>query len=261
MVVARGPERHSGVVFEGPELGVDGTIGRVAGGGMAGEPGETTDGSGLRRLSDFCRVGVLRTGVDAMTVTFADTFANLELLHATDELSERVAELEFTLGQGPSLDAVASGVPIAVDDLESAVSLHRWPLFTAEAVSAGVRAIQAYPIVFARGTLGAVGLYSRGPTRLTSEQHRQATDITELIGLALVDPRSGESIGSGLRMTVHQAAGMVMQQAGVSIQEALVLLRSTAFSEDRQVADVAADVISGQRRFGEAQVRKGGDSP
>jgi hypothetical protein len=228
---------------------------------MADEPAGPTGRSGLRRLSDFCRVGVLRTGVDAMTVTFADAFANLELLLATDQLAERVAELEFTLGQGPSLDAVASGQPTAVDDLDSAVSLHRWPMFAAEAVTAGVRAVQAYPIVFAKGTFGAVGLYSRNPRRLTSEQHRQAVDITELIGLALVDPRSGESIGSGLRMTVHQAAGMVMQQTGVTIQEALVLLRSAAFSEDRQVADVAADVISGQRRFGEAQVRKGGDSP
>ena len=228
---------------------------------MTGDPQAATDRDGLRRLSDFCRVGVLRTGVDAMTVTFADSFANLELLLATDDLAERVAELEFTLGEGPSVDAVESGLPTAADDLESAVSLHRWPLFAAEAVSAGVRAVQAYPIVFSQGAFGTVGLYSRAPTRLSSEQHRQATDITELIGLSLVDPRAGESIGSGLRMTVHQAAGMVMQQAGVSIQEALVMLRSAAFSEDRQVADVAADVIAGQRRFGEAEIWKGGDSP
>jgi hypothetical protein len=228
---------------------------------MTGDPQAATDRDGLRRLSDFCRVGVLRTGVDAMTVTFADSFANLELLLATDDLAERVAELEFTLGEGPSVDAVESGLPTAADDLESAVSLHRWPLFAAEAVSAGVRAVQAYPIVLSAGAFGTVGLYSRAPKRLTSEQHRQATDITELIGLSLVDPRAGESIGSGLRMTVHQAAGMVMQQAGVTIQEALVMLRSAAFSENRQVADLAADVIAGQRRFGEAEVWKGGDSP
>jgi hypothetical protein len=231
------------------------------GGDMSEDRGTVADPDGLRRVSDFCRVGVLRTGVDAMTVTFANSFANLELLTATDETSERVAEIEFALGQGPGVDAVKSGLPTAADDLGSAVSLHRWPLFAVEAVSAGVRAIQAYPILYSQGAFGAVGLYSSRPMRLTSEQHRQATDITELIGLALVDPRSGESIGSGLRMTVHQAAGMVMQQAGLSIQEALVLLRSAAFTEDRQVTDVAADVIAGQRRFGEAEVWKGGDSP
>ncbi|WP_457110272.1 GAF and ANTAR domain-containing protein [Marmoricola sp. URHA0025 HA25] len=228
---------------------------------MWGDEAAISDPDGLRRLADFCRIGVLRTGVQAMTVTWANAFASLELLLATDEVAERVAELEFALGQGPGVDAVESGLPTAADDLESRVSLHRWPLFAVEAVTAGVRAIQAYPIMIDDKALGTVGLYSRAPTRLTSEQHRHATDITELIGLALVDPRAGDSIGSGLRMTVHQAAGMVMQQAGITIEEALMLLRSVAFSEDRQVTHVAADVISGQRRFGEAEVRKGGDGP
>ncbi|HET6166973.1 MAG TPA: GAF and ANTAR domain-containing protein [Marmoricola sp.] len=209
---------------------------------------------GLDRVSAFCRVGLDRTGVDAMAVTFANGFAGLEVLLATDPLSERVAQLEFTLGEGPSVDAVASRMPTIANDLDSEVSGHRWPLFAAEAVQMGIRALHAYPIVFSRRAFGTVGLYARDPMRLTSEQHGHATDITELIGLALVDPRSSESIGSGLRMTVHQAAGMVMQQMGMTIHDALVLLRSTAFTEDRRVTDLADDVIAGRRRFGEAEM-------
>lgn len=187
-----------------------------------------------------------------MTVTFANDFSTLDLLLATEEIAERVALLESALGEGPNVDAVATCQPTMADDLRSAVAAHRWPLFSTEAVNAGIRAVQTYPIVYSRGALGAVGLYSRRPKRLSSEEHRQAAGITELIGLALVDPESGESIGSGLRMTVHQAAGMVMQQTGNSIHDALVLLRSTAFTEDARVTDLAADVIAGRRRFGEA---------
>jgi hypothetical protein len=230
------------------------------GGDMSDVPVVVADPNGLRRLADFCRVGVVRTGVDAVTVTYANAFANLELLLATDEVSERVAQLEFALGEGPGIDAVQSGLPTAADDLDSGISVRRWPLFATEAVSAGVRAVQAYPIMFDARAVGTVGLYSHVPVRLTSEQHRHAKDITELIGLALLDPASGESIGSGLRMTVHQAAGMVMQQSGLSVQEALVLLRSTAFSEDRPVTDVAADVIARRRRFDSEEVGKGGPS-
>jgi hypothetical protein len=214
-------------------------------------PVSVARGSGLDRVADFCRVGLTRMGVDAMTVTFANDFEGLELLLATDQLAERVSLLEVTLGQGPNVDALKSGMPVMADDLRSEVSTHRWPLFAAEAVRAGVRAVQAYPIMFSLRAFGTVGLYSRRTTRLTSDQHRQATDITELIGLALVDPASGANIGSGLRMTVHQAAGMVMQQTGASIQDALVLLRSTAFTEDRRVTDLADDVIAGRVRFGE----------
>jgi hypothetical protein len=208
---------------------------------------------GLDRVADFCRVGLTRTGVDAMTVTFANDFEGLELLLATDQLSERVAQLEFALGQGPGVDSLASGMPVMADDLRTEVSVRRWPLFATEAIRAGVRAVQAYPIMFSLRAFGTVGLYSRRPTRLSSTQHRHAADITELIGLALVDPSSGESIGSGLRMTVHQAAGMVMQQTGTTIQDALVILRSSAFTEDRRVTDLADDVIAGRVRFGETE--------
>lgn len=208
---------------------------------------------GLARVADFCQVGLARTGMDAMTVTFANDLSGLELLLATDALAERVAQLEFAVGQGPNIDAVASGEPTAVDDLLGGVSARRWPLYASEAVVGGVRAVQAYPILFSNGPIGAVGLYSQKPARLSSEQHRQATDITELIGLALIDPEAGGSIGVGLRMTVHQAAGMVMQQTGVSILDALVLLRSTAFTEDRLVTELAAEVIAGRRRFEETE--------
>jgi hypothetical protein len=216
------------------------------------EPVEIGVGApGIDRVADFCSAGVRRIGVDAMTVTFASELGGLELLHATEPVAEKVAQLEFALGQGPSFDARMTRLPTVAADLNGSVSAHRWPLFATEAVHAGIRALHAYPMNFPSGAIGTVGLYSRQPGDLTSEQHRQAQAVTELIGLAMVDPTSGESIGSGLRMTVHQAAGMVMQQTGTSIRDALVLLRATAFTEDTQVTDLAAEVISGRRRFGE----------
>lgn len=188
-----------------------------------------------------------------MTVTFANAFGNLELLYATDELAERVAQIGFTLGQGPSFDARATGLPTMADDLAARVSMHRWPLFAPEAVHAGIRALHVYPLNFTVGAIGTVGLYSRSPGRLSTQQFRQAEAVTELIGLTLVDASSGVSVRPGLRMTVHQAAGMVMVQTGTTIQDALVLLRATAFSEDAQVTDLATEVIAGRRRFGEVQ--------
>ena len=43
---------------------------------------------------------------------------------------------------------------------------------------------------------------------------------------------------------MHQAAGMVSVQAGVSLAEALVLLRARAFAVERPVLDVARDVLA-----------------
>ena len=209
------------------------------------------DQRGLERVSQFCELGLARTDADAMTVTFVDRLGNFELLHATDEMAEHAAQVQFAIGQGPEIDAASSGLVTMVDDLEARVAAHRWPVFAEQASQAGVRAACVYPVLMERGSLGTVGFYCRRPMRFSSEQHRQALAITELIGLAIIAPDSGESMGSGLRMSVHQAAGMIMIQANLSIQDALVLLRSTAFTEDVRVTDVAADVIAGRRRFEE----------
>jgi hypothetical protein len=213
--------------------------------------GAVDDHRALDRLAEFCIAGKDRIGVDAMTVTVANSFGNLELLYATNDLAERVAQIGFALGQGPSFDARSTGVPTMADDLAGSISAHRWPLFAPEAVHAGIRGLHAYPMNFPAGAIGTVGLYSRTPCRLSTEQFRQAEAITELIGLSLIDPNSSDTIGMGLRMTVHQAAGMVMQQTGTTIQDALVLLRSTAFTEDVQMTALAAEVINGKRRFRE----------
>ena len=212
------------------------------------------DRDGLRRIADFARAGLTRVGVDAVAVTFANEFANLEVLYATDDLAERAAQMEFVLGEGPNLDAARSAMVVEADDLRTAVSAHRWPLYAAEAVEAGVCAAWAYPIQFSAGAFGTVGFYSRQASRLSTEQHHRARAVTELIGLALVDPELGVTVTLGLRMTVHQAAGMVMQQADVSIEEALVLLGLAAFSENARVTELAAEVIAGRRRFGATEV-------
>jgi hypothetical protein len=47
------------------------------------------------------------------------------------------------------------------------------------------------------------------------------------------------------RAEVHQAQGMVMVVLGVSLAEALLLMRARAFALGRPLADLAGDVLSG----------------
>jgi hypothetical protein len=48
---------------------------------------------------------------------------------------------------------------------------------------------------------------------------------------------------------VHNAAGIVSVQLGVSVTEALIRLRAYAFSHDRLLAEVAEDVIARRLRL------------
>ncbi|WP_425242040.1 ANTAR domain-containing protein [Trebonia sp.] len=43
---------------------------------------------------------------------------------------------------------------------------------------------------------------------------------------------------------MHNAAGILSAQRGISVTEALIRLRAHAFSSDRLLADVAQDVIA-----------------
>jgi AmiR/NasT family two-component response regulator len=53
------------------------------------------------------------------------------------------------------------------------------------------------------------------------------------------------------RLELYQAQGMVMVQMGVTLVEALAILRAYAYSRDRDLGDVARDVVTRGLRLDE----------
>jgi AmiR/NasT family two-component response regulator len=53
------------------------------------------------------------------------------------------------------------------------------------------------------------------------------------------------------RAEVHQATGVVSVRAGVSLAQALALLRARAYADQRPIGDLARDVLDGLVRLGE----------
>ena len=51
------------------------------------------------------------------------------------------------------------------------------------------------------------------------------------------------------RLEVYQAQGMVMVDLGVSLTEAMALLRAHAFTLGQPLGDVAREVVAGRRRL------------
>jgi AmiR/NasT family two-component response regulator len=54
---------------------------------------------------------------------------------------------------------------------------------------------------------------------------------------------------AGYTAQIHQATGMISVQLGVDQASALIRLRARAFSQRRDLADVAADVVARRLRF------------
>ena len=126
-------------------------------------------------------------------------------------------------------------------------------------MQAGARAVFGFPVGVGDVRLGALNLYRDRPGALTADQHADALVVADVAARAILmmqaDAVPGTlgadlEAGADFRFVVHQAAGMVAVQVGIPVADALVQLRARAFSSDRPVADVAADVIDRRLRFG-----------
>ncbi len=86
-------------------------------------------------------------------------------LHATDDTSRVIEDLQFRLGEGPCVDAAASGEPVMVPDLAASAGelADRWPAFLSEVAETEARALFAFPIRVAGVPLGILDLYRRTP--------------------------------------------------------------------------------------------------
>ena len=188
-------------------------------------------------------------------------------LCATDGVSERIEELQYTLGEGPCIDAYHTGVAITEPDLVASVS-HRWPAFSPKVIDIGARAIFGFPVRIGAARVGALNLYRDRAGPLSDDQYADALVMAEVIARTVLTLPAGTEpgsipveLGTDIHAAVHQAAGMVSVQLEISVADALVRLRAHAFAIDRPLNDVAGKVVARTLRFDDLDdpvIRPGG---
>jgi ANTAR domain len=196
-------------------------------------------------------------GVDGAAVTVTLSATPRETVYASDSTASQLEELTLTLGEGPGIDAV-TGSPGLVGDLSSADCAVRWPAFAPAAVDAGAKAMFALPLQVGGIRLGVMDLYRREPGPLDNDELADAFVLADTACALLLDqvrterpsPHGhGPEPAGPHHPEVHQATGMMIVQLGVSAAVALVRLRAYAYSHDRRLRDVAADVVARRLRF------------
>ena len=176
---------------------------------------------------------------------------------ATDDVSALIEELQYSLGEGPCIDAYNDDRPVSEPDLASQGS-HRWVAFAAEAAKAGARAVFGFPLQVGGVRLGALNVYRDQPGPMTSAQHTDALILAGLVAQAILVMQAGAPPGqlaaelersADFESVVHQASGMVAAQLDVSVAHALIRLRAHAFGNDRPLREVASAVVARELRF------------
>jgi hypothetical protein len=202
-------------------------------------------GGDLQRL---CRAATKDLPASGVGVSLLSGSGEVLVVAASSVTSELVEELQFTLGEGPCLDAFATRKPVLVPDLGK-VTTTSWAGYAPAAYEHGVRAVFAFPLQIGTARLGALDVYREYAGALTSWSAARALSYADVAMQTMLDAQQndtalGEAASGDSSFEVYQAQGMVKVQLGVSAAQALVRLRAYAYLHDRRLLDVARDVIA-----------------
>ncbi|MFI8455376.1 GAF and ANTAR domain-containing protein [Kitasatospora sp. NPDC085464] len=226
---------------------------------------EAVNGPGHPSLPErLCVACVEALGTDAAAISLMADTGHRAGVWASDERARRLEERQFSLGEGPGVDAFRSRLPVLVDDLLASAE-NRWPVLggvlAAEPYGEPLRRASALPLQLGSSCIGVLSLYHTVPgvpgIEETSDLQVAATTVT----LAIVGSFVGTPTEAPVRpwldgvplngVEVDQAIGMIMVQLGASATEALDRLRAHAFAHDQEIDKVAREVVRRQLRFTE----------
>jgi hypothetical protein len=205
------------------------------------------------QLVRLCDEIVSATGVSSCGVMMATSAGQGLTAHASDARARAVEDLQHTVGEGPGVAACASGVAVLVPDLADARdgTVARWPTFAKDALGLGVHAAFAFPLLLGASRLGALSLYREEAGALSPADVSHGQVAADAVAIRLAEPGGQHPNGTAQvdPMRVHQAAGMVMVQLDVPIDQALLRLRAAAYADGLTVDELADAIVQRRRRL------------
>jgi hypothetical protein len=213
-----------------------------------------------------CRVCTAALPVQGAAFTAMASDQARELLYASDLVIEQVQSLQFSLGEGPALDAFRTGRPTCIPDL-AVVEVARWPILTRALAELPIGGLFAFPVGVGAITIGVLDVYRSAPGWLSREDLATVLTVLDLAAAALlalrtrlpsgaqVDGGGGGSPGGawldgvGSDRRVHQATGMLIAQLGIGAEAAFARLRGHAFATDQRIGAVAEEIVARRLRL------------
>jgi hypothetical protein len=194
--------------------------------------------------------------IDAAAISLVFAGVTSGTLGSSGSAARAYDELQFTIGEGPCLDSVATRGPVLIADLTEPNN-DRWPLYGPALLDYKIRSVFAVPVVVAGEYVGALDLFRAQPGELDGEELAGAVVAAELASAPLLDLMDSDlqaavnDPGSSAwaefnalsRTEVSQATGMLVAQLGVEPTVALARLRAHAYATNRSATDVARYIL------------------
>src|SRR5580692_2372544 len=134
-------------------------------------------------------------------------------LCTSNAMSDLIEQLQYSLGEGPCVDAHNQDWPVLEPDLANP-DTPRWPAFAPAAVAGGVRAVFGFPLQVGSVRLGALNLCRDRAGPLSDDQHADALVMADVAARAVLVMQADAPPGtlaaeieaeSNFQLVVHQA--------------------------------------------------------
>lgn len=160
-----------------------------------------------------------------------------------------VDEEQYSLGDGPGLEAIRTRSPVVVQDLAGEDRWGQWP---AAALAAGAHGVYAHPLEVGEELVGVLSLYADQPNLFPEPVRRVAVEFAEPAALLLTGVLrrlSQEEVIAQLhaalssRAVIDQAIGITMAAHRCGAEEALAVLRRLSNERNIKLRELAANLV------------------
>lgn len=168
---------------------------------------------------------------------------------ASDKRGARLDRAQYIVGQGPGLEAIATGAPVDVHDQRADL---RWNGYRDEALRDGVRCSLSLPLTVAGAAVGVLNLYGFHEAGAFDATARRDTELfadlaATALGIAEQQERLADQYVEAVRAraAVDQALGVLMAEEQCDVGTAFGMLRHHSQTTNQKLRDVATQVVAG----------------
>lgn len=177
------------------------------------------------------------------------------VLAATHEVAFELDQQQVVIGQGPIFSVLETGTPTIVADTHDNITLSRWPVFSPILSQSGIRSLLCFPLVLGAAAVGAITSYNQSPGHPHPDTYVDglvlatlATEIILQIQAGIADDDIAQALEPGIQnhAVIQQAVGLVAEDLGISVVEAMIRIRAHAFGSNQTLLVLARRLISGE---------------
>ena len=204
-------------------------------------------------LEQLVAAAVSLLDVSAAGLLLDDQRGNLSVVASSSEETHLLEVFQLQAAEGPCLDCVRLGTPVAIADLESQTA--RWPRFVPAALNVGFHSVAAVPLRLREKVVGGLNLFDTRVHLLTDADQELAQALADVATIGILQQRSihrstmlAEQLQHALnsRVVIEQAKGVLAERHSCDIEVAFAALRQHARSNNLRLTDLALSVIRGE---------------